>query len=67
MEEVLKSKHVQLRNVEPSFLEKIDTLPDFLTAVIMSYDVKKVARKLWGSACLANFDSIMYPRRYIVG
>ena len=59
VEEVLKSKHLPLRNVAPPFLGEFDTVPDFLTVVIMSYDFKKVARKLWGSVGLANFDSIM--------
>ena len=59
VEEVLKSKHPPLRNVEPSFLEKFDTVPDFPTVVITGDDVEKVARKLRGSAGLANFDSII--------
>ena len=41
VEEVLKSKHPPLRNVEPSFLEQFHTVPDFPTVVITSDDMSK--------------------------
>ena len=59
VEEVLKLKHPPLRNVEPTFLEKFDIAPDFPTVVITGDDVEKVARRLRGSAGLANFNLIM--------
>ena len=59
IKEILKSKHLEGRDVSVENLPEFDSCPEMIDIVVTEENIEKVAKKLSGSADPSGIDSLM--------